>query len=39
VDFGTINAAHEDLISNGLKHLFPASLRQQLNSYYRYYDL
>ncbi|XP_071175960.1 tyrosine-protein kinase Fer-like [Mytilus edulis] len=36
IEFGTINSGHEDLISNGLQRLFPASLRQQLNSHYRW---
>lgn len=37
VDYGTIKASHEELISEGFKkRLLPASLRQQLNSHYRW---
>jgi len=35
MEYGALTTAHKDLISNGLDRLFPASLRQQLNSHYR----
>ena len=36
MEYGALTTAHKDLISNGLDRLFPASLRQQLNSHYRW---
>ncbi|CAC5409764.1 unnamed protein product [Mytilus coruscus] len=34
MEYGAIDSVHKDFISKGLQNLFPASLRQQLNSHY-----
>ncbi|XP_076095900.1 uncharacterized protein LOC143066919 isoform X2 [Mytilus galloprovincialis] len=34
MEYGAMDPAHKDFISKGLQNLFPASLRQQLNSHY-----